>query len=175
MKNIIIVGMLVLLTSCLTQEEKLENDKKIYFLDENFILVNKYERNSNYNNGIPITIRTWVIMRDINTVDSVEIAEINTIIESDYHHFIDSYNFIITDSLWYLHNIGDKIHFDYILKKRFYKKPLIDVTVSTNNELINKSIGDNEFNGDLKDERELMELERQLLSVQRRIDDLKNQ
>jgi hypothetical protein len=39
-----------------------------------------------------------------------------------YNEYIDLYRYTMSDSVYYLHEVGDTLHFDYIRKSRFFGK-----------------------------------------------------
>ncbi len=39
-----------------------------------------------------------------------------------YHEYIDLHQYKMSDSVYYNHEVGDTIHFDFIRKNRFFKK-----------------------------------------------------
>ena len=39
-----------------------------------------------------------------------------------YSEFIGIDDYVMPDSVYYNHEVGDTLHFDYILKNRFFKK-----------------------------------------------------
>lgn len=181
-KTLLYIGTIIILISmscCSTSEEdRLIKLKSTHYVDEKFTLLNITESSNIIQEKRPVKIRTWLISRMIVENDSVEFAEINTLIDP-FDNDIETYNgsgFIITDSLWNVKKIGDELHFDYIRKNRFYKKPRMSSTIDyvTKTGVITYEEDSEDIDDDLNEDLELMELERQLLDIQRKIDNIKN-
>jgi hypothetical protein len=87
------------------------NEKEIY-RNEKVIIVGTNEAAQDFTHDKfhkPIVIKVWLVQR-VN--DPTQFAELDS-------HW-DSNHFYITNELWYSKSIGDTLHFDYILKRRFF-------------------------------------------------------
>ncbi len=185
-KTLLLIGTIIILISmscCSTsKEDRLNKLKSTHYVDEDFLLLNISESSNIVQDSRPVKIRTWLISRMIVENDSIEFAEINTIIDP-FDNDIETYNdcgFIITDSLWNAKTIGSILHFEYIRKNRFYKKlriastSLFDNDYETKTGVIIDEEDSEDIDDDLNEDLELMELERQQLEIQRKIDNIKN-
>jgi hypothetical protein len=171
----IFIFTVIALSSCTETDDAAER-QKVYFLNEDFTLVDRREISSyNADRHEPLTIRTWVIVRDNATADSVYVAEL-TVEKSQKNE--KGKDFVITSDLWYNKKIGDKLHFDFIRKDRFFRvlkefapKPNANnsIPVTTISNPIEPS------NVDFEKERHIMDLERQITDLQRELDRLKGQ
>jgi|JFJP01.1.fsa_nt_gi hypothetical protein len=175
MKKIILFLLIGLLYACSVQtDEQVRTEKeKVYFLDEDFTLVDRKEEVSYDNNSNEsINIRVWKLHRVKSPYDSVYVGEI---ISSGKDCGCANSDFYITDELWYNKQIGDNLHFNFIRKDRFFKvdrdnlvyipklspeptSPVVTEVPETNN---------------LDKDREILEIERQILSLQLKLEKLK--
>ena len=170
----VLTMILITASSCEEKEKTTEN----FFLNEDFILIDKKEEIVGDN---ATRIRTWLIQRVIQVGDSLDIAEIVTNGESCGC----GQAFEITDELWYNKEIGDKLHFDYIRKSRFFRKANVNVGLGLTYapdyipeyQKTGDNIGDlQQFSGDnLEKERKVLEIEREILSLQRELEKLKEE
>jgi hypothetical protein len=164
---IFVIQILAVFVTCSDEKEK--NDARFYFLNENFILVDKKE-NMTAKDGNPIKIRTWIIHRVNNPVDSVYVGEISSQVRSDDK---GDHEFYITNELWYNKQIGNTIHFDFIRKNRFYKvkKEILEVTTHIVTSPTNvpattqTSIVDEKFETEMK----IRELEREITALKSKL------
>ncbi len=182
MKTIIKLILLVsifTITSCTTAEEQEAKRKELYFLNEDFILVEKQEEMAS-SDGTPFKIRTWKLHRVKDSYDSVYIGEIiSKVRESNDCGCSDFY---ITNELWYDKNVGDILHFDFIRKNRFYKIAKIKLetnglTYAPDYESSTVTIQQDAPLGtstkSLETERRILEIEREILALERELETLK--
>ena len=179
-KLLLLLFMLVVfaMLSCTTTDSKHQQIKKnkTYFLDEDFVIIKASETPSE--NGLEL-VRMWVIQRVKNAGDSIEVAEIGNKESSSY--------FYITKELWYNKEVGSTLHFDYILKKRFFKiknerKPFL-LTGNEEDVLTDDLVGTDELTvvdedltklDNLEIEDQLVDLEEQLESIQDEIEKIRD-
>jgi len=179
MKKILLFFILMLVVSCASEEEKQLKREKTYFLNEDFILVDKKEDVTS-KDGTPVKIRTWVVHRINNPVDSIYVGEISSTVVEDENCACMGGNFYISNELWYNKEIGDNLHFDHIRKSRFYKvkKEKVDAGQSQTPDSGLTYASDYQSTTitgttDLEKERRMMEIERQILALQRELESLK--
>jgi hypothetical protein len=177
--NGLVIVTIFTLTSCMTEEEKEAKRREIYFLNEDFILVDKKE-NVTSGNGTPIKIRTWIIHRVNNPYDSVYVGEISSRVvpEEPTSNCGCDGDFYITNELWYNKEIGDVLHFEFIRKNRFYKvqKNKLE-NIKLDNDLETIVISEQNIPEptvtNLETDRRILEIEREILSLQRELETLK--
>ena len=179
MKNILIVLSILLIASCSSEEEIERNRKRDFYLDEDFILVDRSETITyNSNNNGPIKIRKWVIHRVNSPYDSVYVGEIESTVESgDECNCFDNV-FNITNELWNGKEIGSILHFDYIRKSRFFKvhKTKVDLVEEDMKNEVPINVPDKTqepLTDDLEKERKILEIERNIIELQRELEKLK--
>lgn len=172
-----------LFSCCMTEEEMQAEREQLYYLDEDFILVDKKEIiDPNTDASAPVKLRVWVIHRLNSPSDFVYMAEIS----SKTNCNSCGSDFKITDELWYNKNIGDILHFDYIRKDRFIKidkvnisnyvneKELNNVRINSKSiEVVTETIKPINDVDELEKERRIMEIERQIMSLERELETLK--
>ena len=167
MKKIYLLLAVVLMCSCCT----IMPDPDVHFLDEKFVLIEKTEREMNINSNTK-NVRTWKIQRVKASGDSLKIGVIDN----------KSCDCIINDELWYNREVGDTLHFEYIRKDRFYKvKNLgavgvgeydaVETPMSITPEQVLETTVINMNKMEM--ERFILEKERQLMSLEREIETLK--
>ena len=167
MKKIYLLLAVVIMCSCCT----IMPDPDVHFVDEKFVLIEKTEKEMDIN-GNTKNVRTWKIQRNIVTGDSLEIGVINN----------KGCDYIINDELWYNKEVGDTLYFEYIRKDRFYKvKSLgavgvgeydaVETPMSITPEQVLETTVINMNKMEM--ERFILEKERQLMSLEREIETLK--
>jgi len=168
--------LLLFVSSC--ANEITEED---YFMNEDFTLIDRTESIS-MNDNHPTTIWTWVIERSSSKGDSVEIAKISNVAltpeEAQNCGCTTTAEFMITSELWYNKMVGDKLHFDYIRKNRFFKIVNDDrlyniISKPTEKPEPQPQIITPTVSNDLETERKIMELERQKIQVEMELEKLK--
>ena len=180
-KLFLFVLLLVGLSACTEDPQKeLAKKQKTYYLNEDFVLVDRKETQSyNTDRDKPVNIRTWVIHRVSGANDSIEVAEIMS--ESSDCGCQPGDNFAITDELWYGKKVGDKLHFDFIRKDRFFKvkRENLNSLQQTNETLVytpdypTTTTQATSTELDFDKERQIMEIERKITDLQRELDNLK--
>lgn len=87
---------------------KKTNDNKIY-RNESLVIVGTNEGTEITQNKFhkPISVKTWLVRR---VTDTTQFAELSS----------HDRGFAITTDLWYNKKMGDTLHFDYILRRRFF-------------------------------------------------------
>lgn len=178
---LLIIQLLAVVTACTIEEAKQAERVKVYYLNEDFILVDKSETTTydSDRNG-SIKIRTWKLHRVNSPYDSIYVGEIiSDVVENETQSGgcgCGSSNFYISNELWYNKEIGDVLHFDFIRKNRFYKvkKDKLIAPISSENQTVTpvQSVAETNVNG-LEKERKVLEIERQILSLQRELETLK--
>ena len=157
MKRILflLIGTLITLSSCEISEEE---RAKIYYLDEDFILIEKEILIEGEGN---VKYRFWRIHRINDTSDSVYIGEIKSkILEDDSNGCgCGDGEFYITNEMWYNKEVGSVLHFDYLRKDRFYPVKKIKGIYTTETGIVKTPV--------VEDNSKLSESEK--LSVERRL------
>lgn len=113
MKKILILSVLLSLIACTSEEDKQKARQAAYYLDEDFVIINT--STSHFSTiPMPSSEMYWLVERvtQVNP-DSIEVAELSK------EPVIGT--FAISKELWYNKKIGDTLHFEYILKERFFK------------------------------------------------------
>jgi len=179
--KLLLFVLLVGLFACEEDPQKeLAKKQKTYYLNEDFVLVDRKETQSyNTDRDKPVNIRTWVIHRVSGANDSIEVAEIMS--ESSDCGCQPGDNFAITDELWYGKKVGDKLHFDFIRKDRFFKvkRENLNGLQQTNETLVytpdypTTTTQATSTELDFDKERQIMEIERKITDLQRELDNLK--
>jgi len=184
MKKLLILLIPIIISSCVP-----EITPEDFFINEDFVLLNKYQKEK-VMNGQTRTIRTWEIIRLNQEGDSIYFGIID---DSDKYtsSCASKDNTIITDELWKIKKKGSILHFDYINKDRFHKRPKIGYTATAieDNVLysnrpeeeikyVNEGTIDSESReiinmNKLEIERKIMDIERQIESLNREKDKLK--
>lgn len=100
--TVAILVSLTLLTSCSSDESG--PDPKIHYIDMDCTIVEK----------IPVV----GIMNRQSKAFLIRSVKDTTL----YSEFIGIDDYVMPDSVYYNHEVGDTLHFDYILKNRFFKK-----------------------------------------------------
>lgn len=112
--------MIIAFTGCKSEETKQKEREEVYFLNEDFTIIEKSE-NIETNDSRAFIVRQWKIQREARDVpDSIWVGVILSDPRVDNCNCGES-DFQITDELWFNKNVGDKVHFDYIRKDRFFK------------------------------------------------------
>jgi len=168
---LIIPCVLLIIDGCASEKTK---SNSIYYLDEDFILVQKKEDVEVSTNveGVSYKVRTWIIHRVNSPIDSVYVGEINCVVfDNRVNSGCKGCNFYITDELWYNKDVGDVLHFDYIRKNRFYK--ISKSKLEKNNLTYDYSYEISKTKINLEKEKRIMEIEKQILLLQRELETLK--
>lgn len=108
MKKISLLFALIAFVLCSCSYNK--PDPSIHYSNIDFIIKQKDEESSTVKyHG---SLKRFIL---VNTKDTTLMGE--------YTHIRNNgYNYFITDSMYYNSKVGDTIHFDYILKSRFFHK-----------------------------------------------------
>jgi hypothetical protein len=190
-KIILIAFAIVTLSSC---GEDVNKHKADFYWDEDFTLVDRKESTTIQDHS-PAIIRTWVIQRNIITNDSIELAVINTVFQNgddpNKSCGCTKKSFELTTELWYAKKVGEKLHFKYIRKNRFFKKAK-DEGVQfgeggeqpkeiQNGNITTKTISTGAVTtttttvlpNDMENQNRILELERQKISIEAELDRLK--
>jgi hypothetical protein len=185
-KLILIAFAIVILSSCDNGTEYANKHKADYYWNEDFTLVDRKENATVYDNS-PAVVRTWVIQRNVVTNDSIELTEINTIFKNGEDCGCATSKFQLTTELWYGKKVGERLHFDYIRKNRFFKKQK-DEGVQFNEQpnetqsgVTTKTITNGAVTtttttvlpNDMETQNRILELERQKISIESELDRLK--
>jgi len=149
-------------------------DTEIHYVDENFILTNKTEKEMVIN-GDTRNVRTWEIQRVIVGGDSVMVGEISD-------EGSDCGCGIITDELWYSKEVGDSLYFEYIRIERFHlSKDFTGLSQEEKPTMTPKSVTPEDIKAttiinmnELELEREILAKERELLTKERELEMLKD-
>jgi hypothetical protein len=162
------IFLFALLTSCeKSEEEKQKEREAMYYLNEDFFLVNAKEEMAGGDNNVAFKVRTWIIIRSIKEhPDSIQQAEIVSTVKDivnvkkgcGCNDGRD--NFMITNELWYGKSVGSKLHFDYIRKDRFFTLPATTINVEELKTV--EPVITTEETSTTEDELHLLELERQV-------------
>lgn len=99
--TVAILVSLTLLTSC---DDEAGPDPKIHYINMDCTIVEK----------IPVV----GVMNRQSKAFLIRSVSDTTL----YSEFIDIDSYVMPDSVYYNHGVGDTLHFDYILKSRFFKK-----------------------------------------------------
>jgi hypothetical protein len=187
MKKLAILLAIILLSSC---GEDVNKHKDDFYWDEDFTLVDRKENTTVYDNK-PAIIRTWVVQRNtVTNSDSIELMVINTVFENGDDPTdcgCNNKKFQITTNLWYSKSIGDKLHFDYIRKNRFFKKAKDSgvqfdgkaesnavVTKTVSSGMITTTTTTTEQPTDIETQSKILELEAQRIKIEAEIGKLKS-
>lgn len=166
MKKVILFLLVAVMYAC--TDESAETKAKSYYLNEDFILVDKKEDIANMNDNL-VKVRTWIIQRVNSPIDSVMVAEISSQIGN-------CEGFSITNQLWYNKQVGDVLHFEFIRKDRFFtvRKDYLNNTIVPVPVVSTPVISTPEPQvGSVENDRKILELERQQIRIQTELDKLK--
>jgi hypothetical protein len=173
-KIIFLIAVLIVtaFTSCKSDpQEEARKRAEVYYENEDFTLADRKEELV-ANGSSPIRIRTWIIHRLVNRGDSIEVGEIIYEFKEDCG-CSESKDFAITNEVWYNKKIGDKLHFEYIRKDRFFKVANVaDVQIIPKEATVVPTPVENSTNSFDK-ELKIIELERQIIEIQNQIETLK--
>ena len=173
MKKLILL--LIVVLSTMSCELTIQHDTDAYFVDETFTITDATEQ-AVLINGETKNVRVWKIQRDKVVNDTIY----NGVISDK------GYGFIITDELWYLKTVGDRLYFDFILRKRFAPTVRIKTTVASEIEPVvtTPETRATDFQpgvfhtptfinmNTLEIERRMMAIEREILTLQREYETL---
>lgn len=167
MKKIVLLLLMVFTLSCC----EISYDPEVFYVDEYFTLIDRTQKEMVIN-GNTTNVRVWKIQRVIVQGDSIMVGEIK---DED-----GCGCGIITDELWKTKKIGDTLYFKYINKERFALSNSMwwgDLTLTpvetqeastvtpTQEFIINLNT--------LEREGRILEIERQILSLQLELNKLK--
>lgn len=167
MKKLILLFFAIFTLSCC----EVVYDPEVFYVDEYFTLIDRTQREMVVN-GNTMNVRVWKIQRVIVDGDSIMVGEI-----------IDDGGCgcgIITDELWKSRNIGDTLFFNFINKERFTLSnfelwgdltaiPVETPKVNTTQEPVIIT----NFTNSLERDRRILEIERQIMSLQLELNTLK--
>ena len=103
MKKIIaLIGLVTIITSC---KSEFKPDPNIHYINMDCVIVEK----------IPVVGSTGKYTSKAFLIRGVKDTTL-------YQEYIGLRQYIMTDSMYYNHKVGDTLHFDYIRKNRFFKK-----------------------------------------------------
>jgi len=176
MKKILIILIVIIFTSCTV---KIDPEK--FFINEDFILLKKYEKEVVIN-GYTRNIKTWEIIKYEG--DSMYVG----IIDNRDSYTGSCGSGILTDELWKKKKVGDILHFDYINKERFLNRNVEIYTTTTSTPLYSDTLTINvdkpvelQLGGELTTEKvnvinmNKLEIERRILDLQREIESLERE
>ncbi len=98
----LMVGVITIFASC---ESKVKPDTNNHYINMNCVIVEK----------IPV-----VGCFDKRTSKAFLIRDTKD--TTLYSEYIDLYRYTMSDSMYYNHEVGDTLHFDFIRKERFFNK-----------------------------------------------------
>ena len=169
-KLALLIGIIVILSSCAQDAEKVQAEREaVYFLNENFVLVDAKEEIIS-DGGVPYIVRTWVVNRVIqHSTDSIEQGIIVSKINANTNNCDCDNDFVITNELWYSKPIGSTLHFEFIRKDRFFKMQRRHEEnmkqEAINNPTKNNMTGMSKMDVELK----ILSLEREIIMLQEQL------
>jgi hypothetical protein len=157
MKKLVLLSIMIFSLSCC----EIVYDPEVFYVDEYFTLIDRTQKEMVVD-GNTTNVRVWKIQRVIVEGDSIMVGEIK-----DNGCGCG----IITDELWKQKQIGDRLYFKFINKERFaFAGKRIPVETPTSQIVsISESINLN----NLEKERKILEIERQIMSLQLELNTLK--